>query len=67
MAGKANLANVPQAPLALGQGTAGTFAQQTAWRTPRAGASVPLSYSKKTKGTTFSWDDDTTAPKFEQK
>lgn len=43
-------------PMALGSSTTGSFAQQTAWRTPRSG--VPLAYSKKTAGTTFKWDDD---------
>lgn len=67
MANKANLANVPQAPLALGQATAGTVARTTAWSVRDASKGAPLSYSKRTRGTTFSWDDDTTAPKFEQK
>jgi hypothetical protein len=44
-------------PMSLGSSTTGSFAQQTAWRTPRKG-STPLAYSKKTAGTTFKWDDD---------
>lgn len=48
-------------PMALGSSTSGSFAQQTAWRTPRT-ASNPLAYSKKTAGTTFNWDDDSTGP-----
>lgn len=48
----------PTPPLALGSSTTGSFQQQTAWRTPRGGG-TPLSYSKRTAGTTFKWDDDT--------
>jgi hypothetical protein len=46
-------------PMALGSSTTGSFAQQTAWRTPRGG--TPLAYSKKTAGTTFKWDDDSSS------
>jgi hypothetical protein len=44
-------------PMALGSSTAGSFQQRTAWRTPRGGQ-TPLSYSKRTAGTTFKFDDD---------
>lgn len=43
--------------MALGSSTTGSFQQRTAWRTPRGGQS-PLSYSKRTAGTTFKFDDD---------
>lgn len=44
-------------PMALSASTTGSVAQATAWRTPRRG-SAPLSYSKRSAGTTFSWDDN---------
>lgn len=44
-------------PMSLGSSTAGSFQQRTAWRTPRGGQ-APLSYSKRTAGTTFKFDDD---------
>jgi hypothetical protein len=47
-------------PMSLGSSTTGSFAQQTAWRTPRKGG-TPLAYSKKTAGTTFKWDDDSSS------
>lgn len=46
-----------EAPLSLGSSTTGSFQQRTAWRTPRGGQ-MPLSYSKRTAGTTFKFDDD---------
>ncbi len=56
-----------QPPLSLGSSTTGSFQQQTSWRTPR-GSKVPLSYSKRTAGTTFNFDNDTstTTPKFDR-
>jgi len=44
-------------PMSLGAATTGSVAQQTAWRTPRRG-SIPLAYTKRSAGTTFSWDED---------
>jgi hypothetical protein len=49
----------PDVPMALGASTSGSVAQQTAWRTPRGRGSLPLSYSKKTSGTTYKFDDTT--------
>ena len=50
-----------QTPMALGSSTTGTFAQSTAWRTPRGGG-APAPYSKRTMGTTMKWDDDNSGP-----
>jgi hypothetical protein len=44
-------------PMSLGSSTTGSFQQRTAWRTPRGGQ-MPLSYSRRTSGTTFKFDDD---------
>jgi hypothetical protein len=44
-------------PLSLSKATTGSAAQATAWRNQSIGKGVPLAYSSKTRGTTFSWDD----------
>lgn len=45
-------------PVALGASTAGTYAQQTAWKTREMGRGRPLPYSKRSAGSTYRWDDD---------
>lgn len=44
-------------PLSLSKNTTGSAAQATAWSTKSLGAGKPLSYSSKTRSTTFNWDD----------
>lgn len=46
-------------PLSLSSGTTGSAAQATAWRNRSLGGGRPLSYSSKTAGTTFKFDDAT--------
>lgn len=53
-------------PMSLGSSTTGSFQQRTSWRTPRGPRQTPLSYSKRTAGTTFNFDNDSSpAPKFD--
>jgi len=47
-----------ESPMSLGSATTGSFQQRTSWRTPRGPQQMPLSYSKRTAGTTFKFDDD---------
>ena len=47
----------PPPPLSLSAATAGSTAQATAWRNNSLGGGRPLSFSKKTRGTTYNWDD----------
>jgi len=47
-----------ESPMSLGSSTTGSFQQRTSWRTPRGPRQMPLSYSKRTAGTTFKFDDD---------
>jgi hypothetical protein len=49
-------------PLSLSKATTGSAAQATAWRNQSIGKGGPLSYSSKTRGTTFSWDDTAATP-----
>lgn len=44
-------------PLSLSSGTTGSAAQATAWRNRGLGGGRPMSYSNKTRGTTFNFDD----------
>jgi hypothetical protein len=53
-------------PLSLGKSTTGSAAQATAWRNQSLGKGGPLAYSSKTRGTTFSWDDTSSAPSLPQ-
>lgn len=46
-------------PLSLSSGTTGSAAQATAWRNRGLGGGRPMSYSSKTRGTTYSFDDAT--------
>ena len=46
-------------PLSLSSSTSGSAQQATAWSTKSLGGGRPLSWSKKTGGTTFKWDDAT--------
>ena len=45
-------------PLSLGASTFGSAAQATSWVNRSMGGGRPMAYSKKTKGTVFSFDDD---------
>lgn len=46
-------------PVSLGASTVGTAAQQTAWKTREMGrGGRPLPYSKRSAGSTYRWDDD---------
>jgi len=50
-------------PLSLSATTTGSAAQATAWRNSSlAGSNRPLSLSKKTMGTTYKFDDTSSAP-----
>jgi hypothetical protein len=53
-------------PLSLGKSTFGSAAQATAWKTKNLGEGNPLSLSSKTMGTTFNWDDTSSAPSVPQ-
>lgn len=53
-------------PLSLGKSTFGSAAQATAWKTKSLGGGNPLSLSNKTMGTTFNWDDTSSAPSVPQ-
>jgi hypothetical protein len=53
-------------PLSLGKSTFGSAAQATAWKTKSLGGGNPLSLSNKTMGTTFNWDDSSSAPSVPQ-
>jgi hypothetical protein len=46
-------------PLSLSAGTSSSAKQATAWRNKGLGGRGPLSLSKNTAGTTYSWDDNT--------
>lgn len=48
-------------PVSLGASTAGTYAQQTAWRTREMGRGRPLPYSKRSAGSTYRFDDDSSS------
>jgi hypothetical protein len=53
-------------PLSLSKSTTGSAAQATAWRSQSLGKGGPLSYSSKTKGSTFNWDDTAASPSIPQ-
>ena len=55
------MANKPRvdAPLSLSSNTMGSAAGATAWRNQSLGAGRPMSYSRRTAGTTYKFDDDT--------
>lgn len=48
-------------PLSLSQSTAGSVAARTSWRSNEAGG-TPSAYSKRTRQSTLSWDDDGQGP-----
>ena len=66
--GSSLAAQTPDAtpPLSFSASTAGSAAQATAWRNRSLGGDKPLSLSKKTAGTTFNWDDTSSAPSIPQ-
>ena len=49
------------APLSLSSGTTGSIAARTSWRSNEGGG-IPSAYSKRTRQTTLSWDDNTSGP-----
>jgi hypothetical protein len=53
-------------PLSLSSSTMGSTAQATAWTTRSLSGGRPLSLSKKTRGTTFNWDDSASQPSVPQ-
>jgi hypothetical protein len=55
------MANKPRvdAPLSLSATTTGSAAGATAWRNQGLGGGRPMSYSRRTAGTTYKFDDDT--------
>jgi hypothetical protein len=53
-------------PLSLSKATTGSAAQSTAWRSSSLGKGGPQAYSSRTKGTTFNWDDTSSAPSIPQ-
>lgn len=53
-------------PLSLSSSTMGSTAQATAWTTRSLSGGRPLALSKKTRGTTFSWDDSGSQPSVPQ-
>jgi hypothetical protein len=53
-------------PLSLSSATTGSAAQATAWRNQSLGKGGPLAYSSKTRGSTFSWDDNAAGPSLPQ-
>ena len=55
------MANKPRvdAPLSLSSNTMGSAAGATAWKNQNLGAGRPMSYSRRTAGTTYKFDDDT--------
>ena len=53
-------------PLSLSSSTMGSTAQATAWTTRSLSGGRPLTLSKKTRGTTFSWDDSASQPSVPQ-
>ena len=63
-----SMAEMPdvEMPLSLGKQTFGSTASATAWKNRSLGGGKPLSLSKKTTGTTFNWDDSSSAPSVPQ-
>ena len=45
-------------PVSYGSSTRGTYEQRTAWRTRDMGGGRPLPYSKRSAGSTYRFDDD---------
>ena len=58
-----SMASTPdiETPLSLGKNTFGSTAQATAWKNRSLGQGRPMSFSNKTSGTTFNWDDSSGA------
>lgn len=55
-----------EAPLSLSKSTFGSAASATAWQNRSLGGGKPISLSRKTIGTTFNWDDTSSAPSVPQ-
>jgi len=47
-------------PTSYGSATRGTYEQRTAWRTRDMGQGRPLPYSKRSAGSVYRFDDDST-------
>lgn len=45
-------------PVSLGSATRDTYSQQTAWKTREMGRGRPLPYSKRSAGSVYKFDDD---------
>lgn len=56
------LQNAPSSPppLSLSKNTTGSTAARTAWSTRSLSEGGPMSYSSRTRQTTFNWDDAST-------
>jgi len=50
-----------ESPVSYGSATRGTYEQRTAWRTRDMGGGRPLPYSKRSAGSTYSFDDDSSS------
>ena len=48
-------------PMSLGASTRGTYEQRTAWATRDMGQGRPLPYSRRSAGSTYRFDDDSSA------
>jgi hypothetical protein len=57
----------PDAPLSASSSTLGTGAASTAWRTRSLGSGRPLPLSSRTSGSTYKFDDASSAPSFDIK
>lgn len=49
------------APMSLGSSTRGTYEQRTAWSTREMGRGAPLPYSRRSAGSTYRFDDDSSS------
>ena len=55
-----------ETPLSLGKQTFGSAAQATAWKNRSLGGGNPMALSNKTMGTTYNFDDGSSAPSLPQ-
>jgi hypothetical protein len=50
-----------ESPVSYGSATRGTYEQRTAWRTRDMGRGAPLPYSKRSAGSVYRFDDDSSS------
>lgn len=48
-------------PMSLGASTRGTYEQRTAWATREMGRGAPLPYSRRSAGSVYRFDDDSSS------